>query len=97
MVGSGPAGLECARALGARGYTVSLTEARRKLGGRVELEAQLPGLIEWRRVVEWRIAQIEKMSNVTVYPGSQMSADAMILDFMVNNRKKLWRNRSCGV
>ncbi|MCP5094512.1 MAG: FAD-dependent oxidoreductase [Chloroflexi bacterium] len=77
VVGSGPAGLECARALGARGYTVSLTEARRELGGRVELEAQLPGLIEWRRVVEWRIAQIEKMPNVTVYPGSKMSADAI--------------------
>ncbi|MCP4415819.1 MAG: NAD(P)-binding protein, partial [Chloroflexi bacterium] len=45
VVGGGPAGLECARALGARGYSVLLTEARRKLGGRVELESQLPGLI----------------------------------------------------
>ncbi|MCP5094513.1 MAG: FAD-dependent oxidoreductase, partial [Chloroflexi bacterium] len=74
VVGSGPAGLECARALGQRGYDVLLTEARRKLGGRVELESQLPGLIEWRRVVEWRLMQIEKMANVSAYPSSPMAA-----------------------
>ena len=39
IVGGGPAGLECARALGQRGYSVVLTEARAKLGGRVQLEA----------------------------------------------------------
>jgi len=78
IVGGGPAGLECARALGARGYDVSLVEARRELGGRVELESQqLPGLIEWRRVIEWRLTQISKMPNVTVYPSSEMNADAI--------------------
>ncbi|MCP4357640.1 MAG: NADH:flavin oxidoreductase [Chloroflexi bacterium] len=74
VVGSGPAGLECARALGDRGYTVVLTEARRELGGRVALESQLPNLIEWRRVMDWRLTQIEKMPHVSVYPGSQMTA-----------------------
>jgi len=78
VVGGGPAGLECARALGARGYDVLLTEARRKLGGRVELESQLPGLIEWRRVMEWRLNQIEKMPNVSVYPSSLMEAEDVI-------------------
>ncbi len=78
VVGAGPAGLECARALGARGYNVSLAEARRELGGRVELESQqLPGLVEWRRVIEWRLTQIGKMPNVAVYPSSQMNADAI--------------------
>jgi len=78
IVGGGPAGLECARALGARGYDVSLVEARRELGGRVELESQqLPGLIEWRRVIEWRLTQISKMPNVAVYPSSEMNADAI--------------------
>ncbi|MCP4359856.1 MAG: NADH:flavin oxidoreductase [Chloroflexi bacterium] len=78
IVGGGPAGLECARALGYRGYNVSLAEARRELGGRVELESRLPGLIEWRRVIEWRLTQIEKMPNVTVYPSSPMDADAIM-------------------
>jgi dimethylamine/trimethylamine dehydrogenase len=44
VVGAGPAGLECARGLGQRGYSVILTEARNELGGRVALEADLPGL-----------------------------------------------------
>ncbi len=74
VVGGGPAGLECARALGQRGYTVTLVEARRELGGRVALEARLPGLSEWRRVVDWRITQLEKLPDVSVYPGSLMAA-----------------------
>ena len=74
VIGGGPAGLECARALGQRGYGVVLAEARRELGGRVELEARLPGLSEWRRVIEWRLAQIDKLPNVTLYPESAMRA-----------------------
>lgn len=35
VVRAGPAGLEAARALGVRGYDVTLTEATRELGGRV--------------------------------------------------------------
>jgi len=46
IIGAGPAGLECARALGQRGYTVTLAESRDELGGRVTLESQLPGLAE---------------------------------------------------
>ncbi|HRJ42167.1 MAG: FAD-dependent oxidoreductase [Caldilineaceae bacterium] len=74
VVGGGPAGLECARALGQRGYTVVLTEARRELGGRVILESALPGLSEWRRVAEWRLGQLAKLPNVSLYPGSPMAA-----------------------
>ena len=72
VIGGGPAGLECARALGQRGYSVVLTEARPDFGGRVELEARLPGLSEWRRVVEWRMNALRKMRNVTLYPGSEV-------------------------
>ena len=78
IVGSGPAGLECARALGDRGYQVVLTEARQELGGRVALESQLPGLIEWRRVMDWRLTQIEKMAHVSVYPGSLMKVEDVL-------------------
>jgi len=75
VIGGGPAGLECARALGQRGYQVVLTEARREFGGRVALEASLPGLSEWRRVIDWRLTQIDKLSNVTLYPSSLMNAE----------------------
>jgi dimethylamine/trimethylamine dehydrogenase len=44
----------------------------------VTLESQLPGLSEWRRVVDWRLTQIEKMPKVTVYPGSLMSAEDVL-------------------
>jgi len=78
VVGGGPAGLECARALGQRGYQVALLEARREFGGRVVLESALPGLIEWRRVVDWRLSQIKKMDNVTQFPGSHMKAENIL-------------------
>ncbi|MBP7687364.1 MAG: NAD(P)-binding protein, partial [Thermoflexales bacterium] len=79
IIGSGPAGLECARALGQRGYRVAVIEARRELGGRVTQESQLPGLSEWRRVVDWRLTQVQKMPQITVFPGSPMQA-ADVLD-----------------
>ncbi len=74
VVGAGPAGLECAVSLGRRGYRVVLVEARRELGGRVALESQLPGLREWRRVLDWREVQLKKLPQVAVYPGSPMTA-----------------------
>ena len=74
VVGAGPAGLEAARALGQRGYHVTLVEACRELGGRVPLEASLPGLAEWRRVTDWRISQLQRMPNVDVYRDSPMTA-----------------------
>ncbi|NQY11285.1 MAG: FAD-dependent oxidoreductase [Flavobacteriales bacterium] len=75
VVGAGPTGLECARALGQRGYNVILAEASMQLGGRVELESKLPGLSEWIRVVDYRVTQIDKMDNVEVYKGSKMTAE----------------------
>ncbi|BFI95367.1 MAG: NAD(P)-binding protein [Rhodanobacter sp.] len=80
VVGAGPAGLEAARALGQRGCTVSLAEARRELGGRVSREARLPGLAEWARVRDWRTGQINKLANVDVYLDSALSTQD-VLDF----------------
>ena len=78
VVGAGPAGLEAARALGARGYSVMLAEATRELGGRVTRESRLPGLSEWVRVRDWRVGQIDKLSNVEVFRESRMTADDII-------------------
>ena len=74
IVGAGPAGLEAARALGQRGYKVILTDAKREAGGRVLLESALPNLIEWRRVIDWRLTQIDKLENIYFYPSSPMTA-----------------------
>jgi dimethylamine/trimethylamine dehydrogenase len=78
VVGGGPAGLEAARALGQRGYSVSLAERRRELGGRVTREASLPGLAEWSRVRDWRVGQIERMDNVEVYLESEIDVDQIL-------------------
>ena len=78
VVGAGPAGLEAARTLGARGYSVMLAEATRELGGRVTRESRLPGLSEWARVRDWRVGQIDKMPDVEVFRESRMTADDIL-------------------
>jgi dimethylamine/trimethylamine dehydrogenase len=80
IVGAGPAGLECAHILGKRGYDVALAEAGKRLGGRVTLESQLPGLTEWARVRDYREQQLNKLANVNVYFDSRMTAET-ILEF----------------
>ena len=78
VVGAGPAGLEAARALGQRGYEVHLAEAQRDPGGRVNRESRLPGLAEWARVRDWRLSQINKMPNVSIYRENHLSADDVL-------------------
>ena len=80
VVGAGPAGLECARALGQRGYAVTLAEARAEVGGRVTLESRLPGLSAWARVRDYRLQQIHRMANVQLYLDSRLD-DAQIREF----------------
>ncbi len=84
VVGSGPAGLEAARACAERGYDVSLAEARNCLGGRVAKERLLPGLSAWGRVVDYREYQLSQMSNVETYFDSALDAE-QILEFGFDN------------
>ncbi len=75
VVGAGPSGLELTRALGQRGYDVTVCDADETLGGRLRFEAKLPGLATWQRVADHRLLQIGKMANVQVLRGSPVSAD----------------------
>ena len=78
IIGAGPAGLECARSLGQRGFAVSVAEAREELGGRVSIESKLPGLATWARVRDYRTNLIQTMANVDIYLGSSLSAQDVI-------------------
>ncbi len=84
IIGSGPAGLEAARALSLRGYDVAIAEARTEIGGRVTRERLLPGLSAWGRVVDYRQYQISQRPNVETYLDSDLNAD-QILEFGFQN------------
>jgi len=78
IVGAGPSGLECARLLGRRGYTVHLAEASEQLGGRVTLESRFPGLSAWARVRDYRLNQLNKLQNVEMLRGSRVTAGEVL-------------------
>ncbi len=80
IIGAGPSGLEAARALGQRGYEVTIADAANEAGGRVARECKLPGLAAWGRVRDWRMLQINKLPNVSLYLESRMT-DGMIAEF----------------
>jgi dimethylamine/trimethylamine dehydrogenase len=84
IVGTGPAGLEAARALGVRGYNIVIAEAGTELGGRVARESKLPGLAAWGRVKDYREYQLSQMPNVDIYFDSPLSADE-IFEFGFEN------------
>ncbi|MFA9420741.1 MAG: FAD-dependent oxidoreductase [Gammaproteobacteria bacterium] len=78
VVGAGPAGLEAARALGQRGYPVTLAEAQTEPGGRVSQECRLPGLAAWGRVRDWRMGRILQMQNVEIYLDNKLTAEEIL-------------------
>lgn len=78
IIGAGPAGLEAARGLGQAGHQVMIVDSRREPGGRVIREAALPGLMEWRRVADWRLTQISKLKNIEMYPSSPMTTSEIL-------------------
>ncbi|RMD62422.1 MAG: FAD-dependent oxidoreductase [Alphaproteobacteria bacterium] len=62
VVGAGPAGLEAARVVAARGHGVTLFEAADAPGGQIRLAAALPRRREMIGIVDWRMAELERFS-----------------------------------
>jgi dimethylamine/trimethylamine dehydrogenase len=99
VVGAGPAGLEAGRALGARGYKVTIADAAREAGGRVARECRLPGLSAWGRVRDWRLVQIGKMAEVSLYLESAMTAESIAdvgADHVLVATGSRWRRDGTG-
>jgi dimethylamine/trimethylamine dehydrogenase len=79
IVGGGPAGLECARVLGHRGFRrVHLIDAAAELGGHLAWLTQLPGLGELARIVNYRKVQLAGLANVEVISEQRLTADAIV-------------------
>ncbi len=100
VVGAGPAGMECARVLGERGYDVHLREAESEIGGHWKWASKLPRLNEWSRVVTWRDIQLNKLKNVEVHLGvGEMTADDVLeygADKVVIATGSKWRGDGLG-
>jgi dimethylamine/trimethylamine dehydrogenase len=79
VVGAGPAGMECARVLGERGFRrVHLVEADSDVGGHLGWLRRLPGLGDWGRVVDYRKVQLAKLPNVDVVTQRRLGLDDIV-------------------
>ena len=99
VIGAGPSGLEASRALAQRGLSVTLAEATVKLGGRVAIESQLPGLSQWKRVTDYREYQISQMANVQVFFDSKLTAEDVMevgADHVVIATGSAWARHGIG-
>ena len=79
VVGAGPAGMECARVLAARGFKrVHLVDAQPATGGHLAWLTRLPGLGEWARLTNYRTIQLHKAKNVELVLGTTVDADDVL-------------------
>ena len=80
IVGAGPAGLEAARVSAERGHEVILFEAASQAGGQIRLATQLPRRRELIGIVDWRVAQCERLGVDMRYNTIAEASDILALD-----------------
>ena len=77
VIGAGPGGLEAARVCAERGHLVSVFEAMPWAGGQVRLAARNPRRKDLLGIVEWRVAELDRLGVTIRY---DTYADAAAVD-----------------
>ena len=94
VIGGGPAGLEATLSLARRGYSVAIADSNKELGGRINMESKLPGMTSYKRVVDYRVNQINQLSNVDVFLDNTLSPDDVLelgFDHVVTATGSAWQ------
>ena len=94
VIGGGPAGLEATLSLARRGYSVAIADSNKELGGRINMESKLPGMTSYKRVVDYRVNQINQLNNVDVFLGNPLSPDDVLelgFDHVVTATGSTWQ------
>ncbi|MGV9711689.1 oxidoreductase [Gordonia sp. NPDC003424] len=76
VVGAGPGGLAVARELAVGGHTVEIFDRREYPGGDFALAAELHEYPEYRRILDWYIAELADL-DVPLHLGADVTADTL--------------------
>lgn len=79
VVGGGPAGLEAALVAASRGHTVTLYEARERLGGQLLMAANAPTRSEVEGVVSYRVGELRRL-GVPMVLGTEATVEALVAE-----------------
>ncbi len=77
VVGAGPAGLEAARVLAERGHHVEVLEASSRAGGQVNLLTRNPRRKEMVGIIDWRLAELERL-GVSIHYDTYAGVDDVL-------------------